>query len=725
MVRPSPILVALLLWGCLLHRAFAAPGDDNWDSSFGTPSFGSGLVTHMAGSGGKLFVAGSFYRAGALACTNCAEWNGSNWLALPGYTPRYAYGVAADNSNYYILDNTGLGYDALMRWNGLAWSQLATARDAYHFAANDRGIFVTGVVTNLDGSFRGSGVFKLEGSELKLIGPPQLYGIEALFATGNELFVAYSFVTNYSGAGTVISRWDGTNWFDYPLLDPWGMFSLAVFQNELYVATTFGDIGKIVRWDGTRWVSLGGLDFYRQVRVTSMIGTPRGLYVAGIFGPTKFSTDANVARWDGTRWTFLAWDSTSPPEALAWVGGQLYAGGSFSRLGNKTCRGIARWDGTKWLPLGAGVREEGRVLAFASNGTRLVAGGEFDQIGGSATTNLATWNGTRWKPLNAPPNGPITALAATGQVIFAAGDFTRIGGITATGVACWKGTNWTALGAGTGFDIRTLAVWHGQLFAGGTTIRPGIQTVARWNGSAWRPVRNAVGSVPLNYVTELASVSRRLYAASGPSGFSGLLQWDGTNWSAVPGGPAMANHICTQGEHLWVIGDFSAGALGRWDGTNWWVFEMPDDFFTGPTLWGGMAVLDGNIYLGRYWANGMWDGLGWESLGIVGHPYTVIAHNKTVYFGGYIRAAGGKPSYSLAAWHPPAPQPELRSLGVSDGLVVAWPNSLTNYVLESTAELTSGSWTNGAQNAVVIGSHNISTNRFEQSSSRFFRLRRR
>ena len=129
--------------------------------------------------------------------------------------------------------------------------------------------------------------------------------------------------------------------------------------------------------------------------------------------------------------------------------------------------------------------------------------------------------------------------------------------------------------------------------------------------------------------------------------------------------------------------------------------------------------------MGDFYSSGVWDGFDWSppGSGIDGHVSAMAAYRDAIYFGGHIRKAGDKPSYGLAAWHPPPPTPVLKWRRQSDALLVAWPNRLTNHILEATTALEHPNWTNAEPNATFIGSQQILTNKFHEAGRRFFRLR--
>jgi hypothetical protein len=183
-----------------------------------------------------------------------------------------------------------------------------------------------------------------------------------------------------------------------------------------------------------------------------------------------------------------------------------------------------------------------------------------------------------------------------------------------------------------------------------------------------------------------------LYAGGGFLHAGGLAsrrvaRWDGTQWSALPGGPddlvfCLCAFVDRSGPALYAGGQFThaggitANAIAKWDGTNWMALTsglttpfiqtnanamcVYDDG-SGPALF----VAGSFDYAGIQLANNVakWNGTTWEALGggvTGGGPPEVWA--LTVYddgtapvlaVGGFFDHAGSVPANGLAFWHGP------------------------------------------------------------------------
>jgi hypothetical protein len=211
------------------------------------------------------------------------------------------------------------------------------------------------------------------------------------------------------------------------------------------------------------------------------------------------------------------------------------------------------------------------------------------------------------------------------------------------------------MGDGFSHPSRVLHVSHdGALYAGGSFVHSGARTlnsIARWDGSAWAPLQTATGVGVLGSVRALETfddgAGPALYVAGSMTGAgdvvaTNIARWDGTAWSALgPTGAEGVNGEVTDmvvfddgsGPALYVAGSFTlAGGLpvsniARWDGAAWSALrdasgDGPDDRVAAIETFD-----DGHgsqLYLtGRFEAIGTlpagrlarWDGSRWSEVG--------------------------------------------------------------------------------------------------------------
>jgi len=359
------------------------------DGGLGTTS---GLVIHDDGTGPALVVTGSFTRAGGLAVSNVARWDGARWSALGGgptgavfAQAAYDDGSGAGHALYAggFLTVGGTSARNIARWNGAEWSSLGPTP-----------------------------------------GPTVVPLALAVFddGSGEALYAGGSFTQAGGGPGNNIARWDGTSWSPLGNGTTALVRTLAVFDDgsgpALYVG---GDFGSVRRWNAGGWSGIGALGVSGTHALTQVVhddGSGPALYVGGRFTRAAGQDAANVARWDGMRWSSLGSGTNDDVQALASFddgsGPVLIAAGRFTMAGGAPANRVARWDGTQWSPLGNGLN--GAVLALTvfddrgPDGPALYAGGDFRMGGTLGVNRVARWNGERWRPLGRGVSAAVQSL---------------------------------------------------------------------------------------------------------------------------------------------------------------------------------------------------------------------------------------------------------------------------------------------------------------------------
>ncbi len=374
------------------------------------------------------------------------------------------------------------------------------------------------------------------------------------------------------------------------------------------------------------------------------------VYVGGTFTEIDGVPANHIALWNGATWSALGDGSAlanngvnGNVNALAISGNMLYVGGQFTQAQSSAvttvpASRVAAWNimSSTWSVLGsaATVNDNGvnnSVNALAVNGSNLYVGGFFTEARTNAgtkppTSRVAMWNGSAWSALgdgsNLNNNGtsnPVTALAIDGMGnVFAGGNFptARNGAgmtVAVNRIARWNGAMWSALGTGlAGGGVNAIAIdASNNVFIGFASSNLNVggvpaSRVAMWNGSSWSALgdgSNAANNGVDFDVTALTISSSNLYVGgrfqqarnSGVStvATSRIAMWNGTSWSALGDGSAVANNgvanagnnpavlaLATGGGNLYVGGFFTqvrnsaistvnAGNLAGWNGTTW------------------------------------------------------------------------------------------------------------------------------------------------------------
>jgi hypothetical protein len=323
------------------------------------------------------------------------------------------------------------------------------------------------------------------------------------------------------------------------------------------------------------------------------------------FSSSAVAADSCVPEWDNA----ISQPGTNPFSYAIWglttYNGDLIAGGAFTTApGGVTAKSIARWDGSSWQQFGAGIDNNGEVLAMAEYNGELVVGGWFTSAGGVPVNRIARWDGSTWQPfgsgLTGGNFGVVHALAVYNGDLIAGGDFTEAGGVTVNHIARWDGSSWHSMADGISepdddyLRVLTLAVYNNELIAAGAFFNIGGQAVndiARWNGTTWQPF-DVGGNIGMDgWVHRLMPYNNDL-VASGTFETAGgvtcrrVARWDGSAWHPFGGGLqggsvlSIASH---NGELFFggfisqtfnTEGDFPANGvtswnIARWDGSSW------------------------------------------------------------------------------------------------------------------------------------------------------------
>lgn len=387
-----------------------------------------------------------------------------------------------------------------------------------------------------------------------------LGGVTAVLHDSGVTYFGGNFSTIGRIAATNVAKWDGTNWSALGAGVNGAVDSLALVQNELYVAGGIYEasgrgVRRIAKWDGNDWSDVGG---GVNGEIFSLATDGTNLYAGGHFTEAGGVPASKVAKWDGQTWSALGAGIIPVFEPNAWVGSvgslavsgsEVFVGGTFRNAGGIGATNIARWDGTNWHTLGKGLRyydgpgsENGGVGALAVHSGFLFAGGTFRRAGDVAASNIAQWDGSDWAPLGSGVDDMLSvlALAASGSDLFVGGVFARVGGINASRVAKWDGQKWSPLASGIGGSlgegVSTLASSGESLFVGGLFPRAG-----------GKPSTNmALWYIP--HALSISQTNNQVNLSWPATGTNFVLEAKddvaGTNWSEVSQPPALHNNEC-------------------------------------------------------------------------------------------------------------------------------------------------------------------------------------
>ena len=373
----------------------------------------------------------------------------------------------------------------------------------------------------------------------------------------------------------------------------------------------------------------------------------------------------------------------------------LYVGGT---------SGVCKWNGTNWTTL-AGL--SGVVNALAIYNGALYAGGTF-----YTQNNLAKWNGSSWVSVSGVgANGSINVMAVYNNRLVVGGAFTTTGGVYTWGLADFDGTTWsTFAGRSYGYNPSGSAIWllkvvNGSLYAGGLLAVPNTVTstgVLLWDGSNWTDATGGAGIVM--WTTYALTMHNSAFYAGG------------NLTSTIKGVAQMGGGGCTQ------VGNGLGYGLNN--GSNI-VFAL--ESFHGKLYAGGSFINSGATPMVSV---ACWDGSSWSAAGggVGGsQPYVLCTaiYNNRLIIGGQFTRADGKVIANIArlvegAASPPVISNPVVSTNGQFGFSASGPAG-SNVVVEASSNLSA--WVGLRTNLMGGSPFSFSDPQSTVLPRRFYRLR--
>lgn len=417
---------------------------------------------------GRLFVGGDFSNIGGQARHSLADVDPMTGLATPWNpdvsfygNPARVHALATQGDTLYIGgafwnvgSNQRRNVAAVHAVTGLAtdWNPTVTGPDDIFYGdpyvatlvARDQTILVGGRFTGIGGQARGglAEVDRLTGLVTSWNPEPGPWfgnvagDVYTLALRESTVCVAGSFYSlggqprNYVGEVDLITGL-ATEW--NPNANKFGVFSLSVSGNSIYVGGTFTGIGR--GWLGRR--GLAALD----------------------------ATTGVVKGWDPSPDGLII-------NSLAVAENRIYVGGHFSWVGGHERWGLAALDtltgqATQWNPVANGV-----VASLEVSGDTLFVGGDFTTMGGVPRNHLAsfdlqTGNLTDWNP---DANNVVDDLSVRENTVYVCGFFGAIGGVSRRGIAAIDArtgtvTSWDP--SADGSSVNAIALYKSTILAAG------------------------------------------------------------------------------------------------------------------------------------------------------------------------------------------------------------------------------------------------------------------
>ncbi|HNT21988.1 MAG TPA: T9SS type A sorting domain-containing protein [Saprospiraceae bacterium] len=324
-------------------------------------------VLEPAGKG--LYAGGSFSVAGSQYTRNIAQWNGNKWESLgTGYNNGIrgtVLSILVDSNDIYVGGYFGIAGTSeafhVAKWDGNSWSPI--------------GIGVGGVAGAHVKALAKVGHYLYVGGYFKVVGDAENYALPANSIARFDL---------------ITKRWETLGQgIEYVFGIPGAVYDMEVDGDKIYVAGEFNSVDdkfyqNFAVLTNNKWSGIGDnheIGIEGSARCVKLIGDD--LYIGGILRLERMGESVGILKWDGKKWIAVGEPLTADGRTV-YVNNivphqnGLIAGGFFQKAGNKTVNHIAFYDGMEWNELGSGVIPGG--LKIAKWGNKLFAAGPFDYV---------------------------------------------------------------------------------------------------------------------------------------------------------------------------------------------------------------------------------------------------------------------------------------------------------------------------------------------------------
>ncbi len=294
------------------------------------------------------------------------------------------------------------------------------------------------------------------------------------------------------------TRFDSTNSPNGPVL------AIATIDTFVYIGGSFTKIGSLVvngiaRWDGHNWMALGdGVDpAYSIFGVYSIAVLGNDVYIGGLFNNAGGIFTGGKAKWDGTNWSPMGAGSNGPFNTLAFdQNWNLFAGGCFTWIGADTVNHVAKWNTTSsaWTNVGEGVKGYyPKVYSMIFSGSSLFVGGDFSIAGTDSAKNIALWNGSTWTEVGGGTDSLINCLTLKGTDIYAGGEFSKAGGNAANHFAKWNGTVWSDIDGGVDYPPLSIAGCPSDVYVASSKSSIAANNITKYD-CCWDPLGSGLNN---------------------------------------------------------------------------------------------------------------------------------------------------------------------------------------------------------------------------------------
>ncbi len=569
-----------------------------------------GPVRAVLAHGGDLWVGGAFRNAGGVRASRIARWDGKRWHAVgagfdKGVRALIVFrGAVWAAGEFTFSGSTRVG--AMARWDGRRWQPVGHATHArlpsvHALATDGTSLFAAGLFTAVGGT-AATNVARFDRVRWHALGGGTNDAVSALTMFGGNVIAGGIFKRAGGVRAEGLAAWNGRRWMamgqgvqkaPFSNAQP-DVRSLTVFGGKLYVAGNFGRSGTAVLhsiglWDGTALRSIGGVSRIRFPFIGATVTWNHRLYCAGDFqsvgraplDPGSDKVTHAIASYDGRRWHRFAggWGVGGDLHNFTRYRGELVAGGAFRSAGGSWRNNLVRFDGNDWRAFGA---FDGPVDDMVEFGKELWVVGSFRTVNKIVAKGVARFDGQRWRGVGLGParcievfrgsvyvagiGNPLrytgSGWVSVGQRVFGQfndmqtwGNRLYIGGTQLIGpnLYAWDGRSLAPVGRGTNGAVAALGVHNGKLIVGGRfTVAGGVRTprIAQWDGSRFSGFGSGIPGTRNAVVLAIASLNGELIVGGSFATSAGgnLSRWQGTRWSALPGGALLGGVLALQAD---------------------------------------------------------------------------------------------------------------------------------------------------------------------------------
>jgi hypothetical protein len=319
-------------------------------------------------------------------------------------------------------------------WQGIApLSSCVFAVDCFYEDTTDNRLYIGGYSSNGFCYYDGNAVIPMGGN---------LWPVKQIIKYHDTIYVSAF------ASGWYLCKWNGNNWDTNGISANGMVWSLHVYNDELYAGGIFTSIGGInangiAKYNGYVWSDVGNISFGYNYGVFAIADYSGEVYIGGSFGSAP-GVPVNILRWNGAQWDSVGGGMPSGAVGDFEVyGNELYIGGAFRADNGAPGNYIAKWNGSTYSDVGGGLtgfnNGNGQVLDLMVYDNHVYAVGAFYYAGGVSARFIAKWDGTNWCGIEYYLVGTIALGTYNDELYVGCGTVSIIGSDTLACVVKWIG----------------------------------------------------------------------------------------------------------------------------------------------------------------------------------------------------------------------------------------------------------------------------------------------